>query len=94
MIWFQWTKIFFFFHFVFFFFFIECFFLKRLGSIAASTYEFVQQLISLKLLDLNNNEYGKNPHRYQTRVDVNAAALELLCLSCDDETGKFKEIEW
>ncbi|CAF5002187.1 unnamed protein product, partial [Rotaria magnacalcarata] len=37
------------------------------------------------LLDLENDEYERNSHRYRTRVDANAAALELLCLSCDDE---------
>jgi hypothetical protein len=45
-------------------------------------------LITLKLLDLDNDEYEKIPHRYRTRVDADAAALELLCLSCDDEIGK------
>jgi hypothetical protein len=44
----------------------------------------------LKLLDLDNDEYEKIPHRYRTRVDADAAALELLCLSCDDEIGKNK----
>ncbi|CAF4217174.1 unnamed protein product [Rotaria sp. Silwood2] len=58
---------------------------ERLSSITKSTYLFVQQLIALKLLDLDNDEYEKNSHRYRTRVDANAAALELLCLSCDDE---------
>ncbi|CAF1047050.1 unnamed protein product [Rotaria sordida] len=58
---------------------------ERLASITKSTYLFVQQLIALKLLDLDNDEYEKNSHRYRTRVDANAAALELLCLSCDDE---------
>ena len=47
----------------------------------------MQQLIGLKLLDLDNDEYEKIPHRYRTRVDADAAALELLCLSCDDEIG-------
>ncbi len=67
-----------------------CFFvfLERLTSITKSTYLFVQQLITLKLLDLDNDEYEKIPHRYRTRVDADAAALELLCLSCDDEIGK------
>ncbi|CAF4340584.1 unnamed protein product, partial [Adineta steineri] len=60
----------------------------RITSITKSTYLFVQQLISLKLLDLDNDEYEKIPHRYRTRVDADAAALELLCLSCDDEIGK------
>jgi hypothetical protein len=27
--------------------------------------------------------------RYRTRVDANAAALELLCLACDDEIGRY-----
>jgi hypothetical protein len=63
-------------------------FLERLASITKSTYLFVQQLITLKLLDLDNDEYEKIPHRYRTRVDADAAALELLCLSCDDEIGK------
>ena len=58
--------------------------------ITKSTYLFVQQLIALKLLDLDNDEYEKIPHRYRTRVDADAAALELLCLSCDDEIGKKK----
>ena len=61
--------------------------LERLSSITKATYLFVQQLISLKLLDLDNDEYEKVPHRYRTRVDADAAALELLCLSCDDEIG-------
>jgi hypothetical protein len=61
---------------------------ERLASITKSTYLFVQQLITLKLLDLDNDEYEKIPHRYRTRVDADAAALELLCLSCDDEIGK------
>ena len=65
-------------------------YLERLTSITKSTYLFVQQLISLKLLDLDNDEYEKVPHRYRTRVDADAAALELLCLSCDDEIGKIK----
>ncbi|CAF1029135.1 unnamed protein product [Rotaria sordida] len=60
--------------------------LKRFVSITRATYLFVQQLITIKLLDLDNDEYGKDPHRYRTRVDANAAALELLCLSCDDES--------
>ncbi|UJR22456.1 hypothetical protein I4U23_025514 [Adineta vaga] len=59
---------------------------ERLTKIRKSTYLFVQQLINLKLLDLINEEYGKNSHRYRTRVDGNAAALELLSLSCDEET--------
>ncbi|CAF3557038.1 unnamed protein product [Rotaria sp. Silwood1] len=58
---------------------------EQLASITKLTYLFVQQLIALKLLDLENDEYEKNSHRYRTRVDANAAALELLCLSCDDE---------
>ncbi|CAF4667555.1 unnamed protein product [Rotaria socialis] len=58
---------------------------ERLSAITKSTYLFVQQLIALKLLDLENDEYERNSHRYRTRVDANAAALELLCLSCDDE---------
>jgi len=61
--------------------------LERSSSITKSTYLFVQQLIASKLLDLDNDEYGKIPHRYRTRVDADAAALELLCLSCDDEIG-------
>ena len=69
------------------------FHLERLASITKSTYLFVQQLITLKLLDLDNDEYEKIPHRYRTRVDADAAALELLCLSCDDEIGK-KEHEF
>ncbi|CAF4358349.1 unnamed protein product, partial [Adineta steineri] len=60
---------------------------ERLVSIRKSIYLFVQQLIAIKVLDLDNDEYKKNSHRYRTRVDANAAALELLCLSCDDETG-------
>ncbi|CAF5092636.1 unnamed protein product, partial [Rotaria magnacalcarata] len=60
---------------------------ERLSAITKSTYLFVQQLIALKLLDLENDEYERNSHRYRTRVDANAAALELLCLSCDDEIG-------
>jgi hypothetical protein len=67
---------------------LSCFSLERLTSITKSTYLFVQQLITLKLLDLDNDEYEKIPHRYRTRVDADAAALELLCLSCDDEIGK------
>lgn len=63
------------------------FFLERLSSITKSTYLFVQQLITIKLLDLDNDEDGKTSHRYRIRVDANAAALELLCLSCDDESG-------
>ncbi|CAF0893475.1 unnamed protein product [Adineta steineri] len=59
---------------------------ERLVSIRKSIYLFVQQLIAIKVLDLDNDEYKKNSHRYRTRVDANAAALELLCLSCDDET--------
>ncbi len=55
--------------------------------IRKSTYLFVQQLITNKLLDLDNDECGKNSHHYRTRIDANAAALELLCLSCDDEIG-------
>ncbi|CAF4892226.1 unnamed protein product, partial [Rotaria magnacalcarata] len=50
-----------------------------------ATYLFVQQLITIKLLDLDNDNYRNDIHRYRTRVDANAAALELLCLSCDDE---------
>ena len=61
---------------------------EHLTSIRKSTYLFVQQLIASKLLDLDNDEYEKIPHRYRTRVDADAAALELLCLSCDDEIGK------
>lgn len=71
-------------------FFFLLFNLERLTSITKSTYSFVQQLITLKLLDLDNDEYEKIPHRYRTRVDADAAALELLCLSCDDEIGKRK----
>ncbi|CAF4139791.1 unnamed protein product [Rotaria sp. Silwood2] len=59
---------------------------ERLLSMTKATYLFVQQLITIKLLDLDNDEYRKDPHRYRTRVDANAAALELLCLSCDDES--------
>ncbi|CAF0765748.1 unnamed protein product [Adineta ricciae] len=58
---------------------------EHLTAIRKSTYLFVQQLIASKLLDLDNDEYEKIPHRYRTRVDADAAALELLCLSCDDE---------
>jgi hypothetical protein len=66
--------------------------LDQLSSITKSTYLFVQQLIANKLLDLDHDEYGKNSHRYRTRVDANAAALELLCLSCDDESGRLEMI--
>ena len=69
---------------------ILIFSLERLSSITKSTYLFVQQLITIKLLDLDDDEYGKNSHRYRTRVDANSAALELLCLSCDDEIGRLK----
>ncbi|CAF3629224.1 unnamed protein product, partial [Didymodactylos carnosus] len=58
---------------------------ERLTSVSKTTYLFVQQLIIFKLLDLENDEYEKLPNRYHTRVDADAAALELLCLSCDDE---------
>jgi len=44
------------------------------------------------VLDLDDDEYGRNSHRYRIRVDANAAALELLCLSCDDEIGIFEKI--
>lgn len=54
-----------------------------------STYLFIQKLSTNKFLDLDDDEYGRNSHRYRTRVDANAATLELLCLSCDDETGRF-----
>ncbi len=64
--------------------------LERLSSITKSTYLFVQQLITIKLLDLDSDEYGRNSHRYRTRVDANAAALELLGLSCNDEIGMSK----
>ncbi|CAF5118596.1 unnamed protein product, partial [Rotaria sp. Silwood1] len=63
---------------------------ERFVSVTKATYLFVQQLITIKLLDLDNDEYGKDSHRYRTRVDANAAALELLCLSCDDENGMFE----
>ena len=65
--------------------------LGRISSITNATYAFVQQLIGLKLLDLDNDDYEKGPHRYRTRVDADAAALELLCLSCDDEIGTVYE---
>jgi hypothetical protein len=63
------------------------YFLERLSSIIKSTYLFVQKLFTNKLLDLDPDEHGSHSHRYRTRVDANAAALELLCLSCDDEIG-------
>lgn len=47
----------------------------------------MHQLISIKSLDLESDEHGKDAHRYRARVEVNAAALELLCLSCVDENG-------
>ncbi|CAF0823433.1 unnamed protein product [Adineta ricciae] len=58
---------------------------ERLTTVRKSTYLFVQQLISIKLLDLANEEYDRNSCRYRTRVDASAAALELLCLACDEE---------
>ena len=64
--------------------------LERLTTARKSTYLFVQQLISIKLLDLANEEYDRNSRRYRTRVDASAAALELLCLACDEEKGKSK----
>ena len=60
---------------------------EQLTAITKSTYAFVQQLITIKLLDLDSDEYERNTHRYRTRVDANAAALELLCLTCNDESG-------
>ncbi|CAF2105312.1 unnamed protein product [Rotaria magnacalcarata] len=60
---------------------------ERYISMTKATYLFVQQLITIKLLDLDNDNYRNDIHRYRTRVDANAAALELLCLSCDDEIG-------
>lgn len=63
--------------------------LERLASITKSTYFFIQKLSSNKFLDLDNDEYTRNSHRYRTRVDANAATLELLGLSCDDEIGRF-----
>lgn len=68
------------------------FHLERLSDIKRSTYLFVQQLFTSKLLDLDNDEYPKNSHRYRTRVDANAAALELLGLSCDDEIGRYESL--
>ncbi|CAF3354648.1 unnamed protein product [Rotaria socialis] len=58
---------------------------ERYISMTKATYLFVQQLITIKLLDLDNDGYRNDIHRYRTRVDANAAALELLCLSCDGE---------
>ena len=63
---------------------------ERLTSLTKSTYLFIQKLSTNKFLDLDDDEYGRNSHRYRTRVDANAATLELLCLSCDDETGRFQ----
>lgn len=63
--------------------------LERLASITKSTYFFIQKLYNNKFLDLDNDEYARNYHRNRTRVDANAAALELLGLSCDDEQGRF-----
>jgi hypothetical protein len=68
------------------------FILERLSSITKATYSFVQQVITIKLLDLDNAEQEKDSQRYRTRVEVNAAALELLCLSCEDEIGRLKNI--
>ena len=65
------------------------FILERLTSITRATYLFVQHLISTKLLDLDNDEYQSDSHRYQIRVDASAAALELLCLTCNNENGMF-----
>ncbi len=70
---------------------MRSFFIERLSSITKTTYLFVQQFIAIKLLDLDHEEYGKNSHRYRTRVDANAAALELLCLACEDEIGMFEK---
>ena len=64
-------------------------FLERLSSITKSTYLFVQKLFNNKLLDLDHDEQELTSNRYRTRVDANAAALELLCLACDDEIGRY-----
>lgn len=61
--------------------------LEDLTSITQSIYLFVQQMITIKWLDLDPDEYERNSHRYRTRVEANAAALDLLCLSCNDTTG-------
>lgn len=52
-----------------------------------SAYAFVQKLIDIKVMGLDNDDHLKNSQRYRTRVEANAAALELVCLSYEDEKG-------